>query len=102
VRTLAEIRRDAAIPRPAGNNVTGDASIQMIRQRHPVGSDAETVAPAYARLKRSPLRYLDPAPKPGSHSLEILQELGIEAETRRRIVSDGVVATSLSEDYLPP
>ncbi len=101
VRTLREIRRVAVRPRPKARFLSDGVSVQVIRQPHPVGGEVDTVAPAYARLRRHPIRYLDPAPKPGSHSLEILEELGIPADERKRLLDRGIVSVSLADDFLP-
>jgi crotonobetainyl-CoA:carnitine CoA-transferase CaiB-like acyl-CoA transferase len=102
VRTLGEIRRAAVTPRPQARFVAGGPSVQILRQRHPALGPVDTVAPAYARLRRQPLRYVDPAPKPGSHTLEILEELGVPEGERQRLLKTGIVAAALSDDYLPP
>jgi crotonobetainyl-CoA:carnitine CoA-transferase CaiB-like acyl-CoA transferase len=102
VRTLQQIRRATVERRPGARCVVGGPSIQVIRQAHPVGCEVDTLAPAYARLKRHPLRYLDPAPKPGSHTLEIIDELGIAKQEQRNLLKNGTIALQLSESYLPP
>jgi crotonobetainyl-CoA:carnitine CoA-transferase CaiB-like acyl-CoA transferase len=102
VRRLREIRRACATPRPAARYLTGGPSVQVVRQRHPAGCLVDTLAPAYARLSRHPLRYLEPAPKPGSDSLTILEELGIADGKQQELIDKGVVALGLSKEYLPP
>ncbi len=102
VRTLREIRRACVTPRPAARYLAGGPSVQVVRQRHPAGCLVDTLAPAYARLSRHPLRYLEPAPKPGSDSLKILEELGVSDDKQQELVDKGVVALELSKEYLPP
>jgi crotonobetainyl-CoA:carnitine CoA-transferase CaiB-like acyl-CoA transferase len=101
IRTMHEIRRAVVRRRPEARFVSAKTSVEAIRQPHPAGCEVDSVAPAYARLRRHPIRYLDPAPKPGRHSLEILEELGIPAAERKRLLDQGVVSTGLSDDYLP-
>ncbi|MEM7033380.1 MAG: CoA transferase [Chloroflexota bacterium] len=68
---------------------------------HPVGGAVELAAPAYARLQNAPIRLLSGAPKLGTHTEEILRELGYSTDQIDTLLVDGVIKTSLNEDYLP-
>jgi crotonobetainyl-CoA:carnitine CoA-transferase CaiB-like acyl-CoA transferase len=102
VRTLREIRRSAVTPGPRARCLERGPSVQVRRQPHPAGGLVDTLAPAYARLWRHPLRYLDPAPEPGSHTLEILREPGASESERQSLVDRRVAAIEPCEEYLPP
>lgn len=101
VESLCTIRGRLAEPPPEWALVTGGPTIQVLGQDHPVGCPVDTVAPAYARLQRSPVRYVAPAPKPGTHTLEILAELGYTEVERQDLLANGGVALELSHSYLP-
>jgi len=101
VRTLQEIRRVTVKRRSEARYVSGGPSVQVIRQTHPAGCDVDTLAPAYARLRHHPLRYLNPAPKPGSHTLQILEELGVANGEQQSLLKNGTIALELSKSYLP-
>jgi|GEM_PF-1982331 len=60
------------------------------------------MSPAYARLRRSPLRYPAPAPKPGADTRRLLAELGVGRGEQERLYAQGIVSDALSPSYLPP
>lgn len=101
VESLQEIRERMAEHLPKTEFITGGPTIQIVRQAHPVGCPVDTVAPAYARLRRSPVRRLAPAPKPGTHTIAILGELGCTKSEIRELQKTDVVAETLSPRYLP-
>lgn len=86
---------------PKTEFITGGPTIQIVRQDHPVGCPVDTVAPAYARLRRSPVRRVAPAQKPGAHTIEILGELGYTKTEIKELQKTHVVAEALSSGYLP-
>jgi crotonobetainyl-CoA:carnitine CoA-transferase CaiB-like acyl-CoA transferase len=101
IQSLREMRDRIVEDRPKTEFVTEGPTIRVVRQDHPVDCPVDTVAPAYARLLRSPIRYLPPAPKPGAHTLEILNELGYTDSQREDLLKKGIVSLSLSARYLP-
>ena len=48
---------------------------------HPAGTAVELSAPAHIRLQNAKIRLLQPTPKQGTHTREILVELGYSEET---------------------
>jgi crotonobetainyl-CoA:carnitine CoA-transferase CaiB-like acyl-CoA transferase len=101
VESLREIRERMVEHLPKTEFITGGPTIQIVRQDHPVGCPVDTVAPAYARLRRSPVRRVAQAPKPGTHTIEILSELGYTESEKSDLQTTGVVAEALSSSYLP-
>lgn len=77
-------------------------SISWVRfEDHPAGGAVELAPPAYVRLKNAPIQLLAPNPKQGSHTREILLEMGYGSEMIDEWVADGVVKEQLHEEYLP-
>lgn len=101
VEGLQEIRERMVKDLPRRNLITGGPTIQIDRQDHPVGCSVDTVAPAYARLRRSPVQRVAPAQKPGTHTIEILSELGYTKTEIKDLQNSAVVAEALSSRYLP-
>ena len=85
-----------------GDVVEDGPMAQIVRTDHPVGGEVDTLAPVYTRLSATPLRVLAPAPKPGSHTREVLAELGYDRPEIDRMVASGAAADELSTAYLPP
>ncbi|MDA2923223.1 CoA transferase [Acidobacteria bacterium AH-259-L09] len=102
VETISQIRRSAIVVRRMGEAIDpGGKSIVVVRQNHPAGGTVDTVAPAYARLTRSPLRLCEPAPRPGSDTREVLQEAGLDRQDIEELLENGCVAQEWSSEYLP-
>ena len=59
---------------------------------HPSGRVVDLVPPNAIRFGRSPVAMLADAPRSGTHTFEILEEIGIATERARRLSDDGVVA----------
>lgn len=68
---------------------------------HPAGSAVELSAPAYVRLQNSTIRLLTPTPKQGSHTREILAELGFSEESVSQFLREEIIKEQLHETYLP-
>ena len=58
-------------------------------------------APTYARFQRTALTLLDPAPKLGTHTVDVLNELGYTDEEIAQWIEDGVVKVTMDDNYLP-
>ncbi len=101
VESLQEIRERIVERFPKTEFITGGPTIQIIRQNHPVGCPVDTVVPAYTRLQRSPVQRVAPAPKPGTHTVEILSELGFTKTEIEDLRNNEVVSEALSSSYLP-
>ena len=77
-------------------------SISVIRLLdHPAGSPVDNPAPTYARFAGTALRLTNPMPKIGSHTREILRELGHDDAQIDRWIADGVAAEQIHDAYLP-
>ena len=68
---------------------------------HPAGSAVELSAPAHVRLQNTKIRLLHPTPKQGTHTREILAELGYSEETINQLLSECVIKEQLHDNYLP-
>lgn len=68
---------------------------------HPAGSAVELSAPAHVRLQNAEIKLLQPTPKQGTHTREILVELGYSEEAINQLLSDAVIKEQLHDNYLP-
>ncbi len=68
---------------------------------HPAGGAVELSAPAYVRLRNSKIRLLSPTPKQGSHTRDVLVELGYSAKDIESLLTEGAIREQLNERYLP-
>jgi formyl-CoA transferase len=57
----------------------------------PDGTTVPIIGPA-VKFSRTPTRVRSAAPALGEHTEDILQEIGIDTETRRRLAEDGITA----------
>ena len=80
VQTYAEAARDPAVL----------ARDMLQTPSGPAGSAVPVTGPA-AKLSRTPLRVRSAAPALGAHADEILDELGIAPERRRRLREQGIL-----------
>jgi crotonobetainyl-CoA:carnitine CoA-transferase CaiB-like acyl-CoA transferase len=80
----------------------GGESISVIRLLdHPAGSPVDNPAPTYAHFAGTALRLTDPMPKIGSHTRQILGELGHDDAQIDRWIAEGVAAEQIHDAYLP-
>ena len=68
---------------------------------HPSGYLVEQVEPCAICLARAPIAALTPAPKYGAHTVEVLAELGYDAESTQRLFNAQIVGDRWSDEYLP-
>ena len=68
---------------------------------HPAGSAVDLCPPAYARFRGTALKLGQPAQALGTHSREILREIGFDDEEIDDVVALGVVKERTHEAYLP-
>ena len=68
---------------------------------HPSGGAVELAAPAYARLKNTPVKLLYPTPKQGAHTQEILAECGLDEDAIAKLLDNGTVKIHQHPKYLP-
>ena len=83
VRTYAEAARDP--------HVEARGMLQPVAQ--PDGTTVPITGPA-AKLSRTPTRVRQAAPALGQHTDEILAEIGLDEAERRRLLDEGVAASS--------
>ncbi len=77
-------------------------SISIVRfTDHPVGSAVDLAPPAYVRLKNAPIQLLYACPKQGTHTREILGELGYDDDYVDDLIAKGIAKEQLHQYYLP-
>ena len=77
-------------------------SISIVRfTDHPAGSAVDLAPPAYVRLKNAPIQLLYACPKQGTHTREILGELGYDDDYVDSLIAQGIAKEQLHEYYLP-
>ncbi len=77
-------------------------SISIVRfTDHPAGSAVDLAPPAYVRLKNAPVQLLYACPKQGTHTREILGELGYDSDYVDDLIAKGIAKEQLHEYYLP-
>ena len=77
-------------------------SISIVRfTDHPAGSAVDLAPPAYVRLKNAPIQLLYACPKQGTHTREILGELGYDDDYVDGLIAKGVAKEQLHKYYLP-
>ena len=77
-------------------------SISIVRfTDHPVGSAVDLAPPAYVRLKNAPIQLLYACPKQGTHTREILEELGYDDDYVDDLIAQGIAKEQLHKYYLP-
>ncbi|MBN8414114.1 CoA transferase [Halomonas litopenaei] len=72
-----------------------------VYDEHPSGHVITQLDPYAIRPKRGRIYPLAPSEKYGSSSREVLEELGHSPEEIDRLIAEGVVSESWSEEYLP-
>ena len=79
-----------------------ERSISIVRfTNHPVGSAVDLAPPAYVRLKNAPIQLLYACPKQGTHTREILGELGYDDGYVDDLIAQGIAKEQLHKYYLP-
>ena len=77
-------------------------SISIVRfTDHPAGSAVDLAPPAYVRLKNAPIQLLYACPKQGTHTREILEELGYDDDYVDDLIAQGIAKEQLHKYYLP-
>ncbi len=77
-------------------------SISIVRfTDHPAGSAVDLAPPAYVRLKNAPVQLLYACPKQGTHTREILGELGYDSDYVDDLIAKGIAKEQLHKYYLP-
>jgi crotonobetainyl-CoA:carnitine CoA-transferase CaiB-like acyl-CoA transferase len=77
-------------------------SISIARMMdHPVGSPVDNVSPGYAHFENTEIRLTVPMPKLGTHTREVLLELGYSGHEIDQMESNRIVQASFHEAYLP-
>lgn len=78
-------------------------SFALVRTPHPSGHRVTLPLPSWYRSPILPIAPLSPAPAPGSHSRQVLAELGIPDAEQQQLLAQGVVAERwhVMQHYLP-
>ena len=61
----------------------------------------DNVSPGYARFRNTEVNMGNPMPKLGSHTREVLLDLGYSDAEVDELISKKVASESFHEDYLP-
>jgi crotonobetainyl-CoA:carnitine CoA-transferase CaiB-like acyl-CoA transferase len=104
VSTLAEIRAQRTVERGSEpGNWLNSGSIRLVRGDHPSGFPTTLPTPTWIRPARSPVDELAPAPFPGTHTVEVLREAGLDAKQVEHLLASGVAREQwpLLDRYLP-
>ena len=101
VSRLADIRARAHSHVRSGDRVRS-IDYQIIHD-HPIGGEVDLVAETWHRLDGRTVPPRAHAPCLGTHTLEILRDLGYSAEEIDRLLANCAVATQVTEDgsYIP-
>ena len=68
---------------------------------HPLGCSVDNVSPGYARFRNTEVNMGNPMPKLGTHTREVLLDLGYSHAEVDGLISKKVASESFHEDYLP-
>lgn len=104
LKTLADIRERYLRTDNVKTIAFDDPTIHFVRHdKHPLGRNVDLPAPNWMRFRNSQISVGFDAPKFGADSREVLAELGYKDEYIERLIADGIVATSWSNEteYLP-
>ena len=82
-------------------DLSGPTFAFIRHDRHPSGRWVDLVAPNAIRPTEASIRVPGPMPKPGTHSREILSELGYADKEIDAMIADGVVVEQWCDKYLP-
>ncbi len=95
--------RDAHLTRESEGppDLAGPTFAFVRHDRHPSGRFVDLVAPNAIRPTEAAIAVPGPMPKPGTHSREILREIGLTAEEIEAMIADGLVAEQWCDKYLP-
>ena len=95
--------RDAHLARESEGapDLAGPTFAFVRHDRHPSGRFVDLVAPNAIRPTEAAITVPGPMPKPGTHSREILREIGLTAEEIEAMIADGQVAEQWCDKYLP-
>ena len=102
--SIESLRERYLVPAPeAGQRYATSTYLFSRHDDHPSGRTVDLVPPNAIRFDRSPVAMLGDAPKNGTHTFEVLEEIGIGAERAERLREDGIVANEWPHGnaYLP-
>ncbi|MDN7179238.1 CoA transferase [Caballeronia sp. SEWSISQ10-4 2] len=66
-------------------------NVTLVRRKHPSNFPTALLAPSWFRLTKSPVRELVPAPAPGTHTRDVLVEIGLSKSELNALYASGVV-----------
>lgn len=104
VCTLAELRQARTIDGANGAaNGLPNGSFVLARGPHPSGFPTTLPLPTWFRPSASEICHLHPAPFPGEHTVEVLQEAGWSKPEIELMIAEGVAQTgwAVLPHYLP-
>lgn len=104
VMSLAEIRAERTAERGATpDNWKNSGSFRLICGDNPSGLPTTLPAPTWIRPALSPVEELSPAPFPGTHTVQVLRDAGLDEKQVAQLLEDGVALEEwpLMERYLP-
>jgi len=100
--TMAAIReRNLVNQKDAKIDFDNTTFLFLRNDDHPSGYTVDLFAPIAMRFKNSAVRIPSDQAKFGAHSREVLSECGYSGKEVERLIEEGVVATSWSDQYLP-
>jgi len=100
--SLHQTRDESCTVESAGPVDLNKETFRVIRHdRHPMGRWCDLVAPNAVRPRNARITIPNPMPKYGSHTREILQELGYSADEINNLIAEQVAGESWSRHYLP-
>jgi crotonobetainyl-CoA:carnitine CoA-transferase CaiB-like acyl-CoA transferase len=104
VTRLDRLREEISVPEPSQAGLTLDGrSLLMVEADHPSGHRIALPFPSWYRSSIVPPARLVPAPKPGTHTVEVLKEIGFDGPDIQSLLEQRAAAKgwSISREYFP-
>ncbi len=101
INSLANVRERNLVTESEMTDLMGPTMRFIHHTDHPSGYMVELVAPNAVRSKRAKIKIPPAAPKYGTHTRDILIELGYRHRDINAMIEEEVIAETWSENYLP-